>query len=123
MTLETRDGLDGQLTRESSHADCGRFELGLGHPLTGPLFVEGAEPGDVLEVELVAYETPDFGVNGVIPGFGFLADIFTEPFLVPWELDGASARSVELPGVAVPACVHAGVVGVAPSHELMEAAA
>jgi formamidase len=120
VTLETRDGLDGQLTRESSHADCGRLDLGLGHPLTGPLYVEGAEPGDVLEVELVAYETPDFGVNGVIPGFGFLTDVFTEPFLVPWELDGTVARSRELPGIAVPACVHAGVIGVAPSHALME---
>ena len=102
------------------HADCGSLDLGLAHPLTGPVFVVGAEPGDVLEVEILGYETPDFGVNGVIPGFGFLADLFTEPFLVRWELDGAVARSDELPGVAVPACVHAGVVGVAPSVELME---
>ena len=120
ITLETRDGLDGQLTRESTHADCGRLDLGLGHPLTGPIAVEGAEPGDVLEVHVVGYETADFGVNGVIPGFGFLADVFTEPFLVGWELDGAHARSSELPGIAVPAVVHAGVMGVAPSHELME---
>ncbi len=121
VTLETRDGLDGQLTRESTHADCATLDLGLGHPLTGPVFVEGAEPGDVLEVHLVEYESPGFGVNGVIPGFGFLDDVFTEPFLVGWELDGACARSAELPGVAVPACIHAGVIGVAPSHELMEA--
>jgi formamidase len=120
VTLETRDGLDGQLTRESTHADCGRFDDGRAHPLTGPVFVEGAEPGDVLEVELLDYETPSFGVNCVIPGFGFLADVFTEPFLVPWELDGSLARSVELPGIAVPAGVHAGVIGVAPSHALME---
>ena len=77
--------------------------------------------GDVLEVELVDFETPAFGVNCVIPGFGFLADVFTEPFLVPWELYGAVARSPELPGIAVPACVHAGVIGAAPSHALMEA--
>ncbi len=120
ITLETRDGLDGQLTRESTHADCGAHDLGLGHPLTGPIAVDGAEPGDVLEVHVVGYDTADFGVNGVIPGFGFLADVFTEPFLVGWELDGAHARSSELPGIAVPAVVHAGVMGVAPSHELME---
>jgi formamidase len=120
VTLETRDGLDGQLTRESTHADCGRLDGGVAHPLTGPLFVEGAERGDVLEVELLDYETPDFGVNCVIPGFGFLFDVFTEPYLVPWELDGAFARSPALPGIAVSACVHAGVIGVAPSHELME---
>ena len=120
VTLETRDGLDGQLTRESTHADCGRLDDGLAHPLTGPVHVEGAAPGDVLEVELVRYETPAFGVNCVIPGFGFLFDVFTEPYLVPWELDGVVARSPELPGIAVPACVHAGVIGVAPSHQLME---
>jgi formamidase len=121
LTLDTRDGLDGQLTPGSTHVDCERLDLGLGHPLTGPVYLEGAEPGDVLEVELLEYETPSFGVNGVIPGFGFLADVFTEPFLVPWGLDGSTARSRELPGIGVPACVHAGVIGVAPSHELMEA--
>jgi formamidase len=120
VTLETRDGLDGQLTWQSTHADCGRLDDGRAHPLTGPVFVDGAEPGDVLEVELVAFETPAFGVSCVIPGFGFLFDVFTEPYLVPWELDGAVARSPELPGIAVPACVHAGVIGVAPSHRLME---
>ena len=112
IVLETRDGLDGQLTRDSTDADCATLDLGLAHPLTGPVFVDGAEPGDVLAVELLGYETP---------GFGLLADIFVEPFLVRWELDGSHARSHELPGVAVPACPHAGVVGVAPSAELMEA--
>ena len=121
LTLETRDGLDGQLTHESADEDCGRLDDGLPHPLTGPIFVEAAEPGDVLAVELLAYETADRGVTCIIPGFGFLADVFTEPFLVRWELDGALARSDELPGIAVPACVHAGVIGVAPSHVLMEA--
>jgi formamidase len=120
LTVETRDGLDGQLTRRSTHADCAAPDLGLAHPLTGPVHVAGAEPGDVLEVQFVAYETPDFGVNCVIPGFGFLADLFDEPFLVPWELDGTVARSTELPGIAVPAVVHAGVAGVAPSRGLME---
>jgi len=47
VTLETRDGLDGQLARGSTHGDCERLDLGTAHPLTGPLFVEGAEPGDV----------------------------------------------------------------------------
>ena len=63
----------------------------------GPLFVDGAEPGDVLEVEILEYATPAFGVNCVIPGFGFLADVFTEPFLVPWELDGARRALARAP--------------------------
>ncbi len=121
VTLETRDGIDGQLTRASTHADCASIDLGLAHPLTGPVYVEGAEPGDLLEIELLEYETPPFGFNCVVPGFGFLADLFPDPFFAPWELDGALARSPELPGIAVSACPHAGVIGIAPSHALMEA--
>ena len=121
IRLETADGLDGQLTRESSHADAGTLDLGLGHPLTGPVYVTGARPGDLLEVELVAYETDDFGTTAVIPGFGYLADLFTEPYLVKWAIAGGLARSEELPGVAVPEDAFAGVIGVAPSHERLEA--
>ncbi len=120
LTLETRDGIDGQLTPDSVHADAGRLDLGLGHPLTGPIHVDGAEPGDVLEVELVGYETDDFGVTAVIPGFGLLADLFPDPFVVKWQLRDGVGRSAELPGVSVPGDVFAGVAGVAPSHELME---
>jgi formamidase len=119
LRLECEDGLAGQLTRASTHADAGRLNLGLGHPLSGPVYVADAEPGDVLEVEFLSYEPADFGVTAVIPGFGFLADLFTDPFVVKWELRNGAARSSELPGVAVPEEPFAGVVGVAPSHELM----
>ena len=120
ITLETRDGLDGQLTKDSTHVDADHLDLGLGHPLTGPVWVAGAEPGDLLEVELVSYETADFGVTVVIPGFGFLADVFPEPYVVHWELRDGCACSPELPGVAVPEATFAGVISVAPSHVLME---
>lgn len=120
IRLETEDGIAGELTRASTHADAGRLNLGLAHPLTGPLYVRGAEPGDVLEVEFAAYETSDFGITGVIPGFGFLADLFPDPYLVKWEIAAGVARSEELPGVAVPDETFAGVVGVAPSHAQLE---
>ncbi|MGH2451577.1 MAG: acetamidase/formamidase family protein, partial [Candidatus Limnocylindria bacterium] len=119
LTLETEDGLAGQLGPESTHEDTGSLDLGLGHPLAGPVHVEGAKPGDLLEVEFVAYEPAGFGVTAVIPGFGYLADLFTDPYLVKWEIAGGRARSAELPGVAVPAATFAGVAGVAPSHERM----
>jgi formamidase len=117
LTLETEDGLAGQLGPESSHEDAGSLDLGLGHPLAGPVHVEGAEPGDLLEVEFVAYRPADFGVTAVIPGFGYLADLFSDPYLVKWEIEGGRARSPELPDVAIPAATFAGVAGVAPSHE------
>jgi formamidase len=117
LRLECEDGLAGQLTRESTHADAGRLDLGVAHPLTGPVYVEGAEPGDVLEIEFRSFEPADFGVTAVIPGFGFLADVFTDPYLVRWDVEDGLARSPELPGVTVPNEMFAGVVGVAPSHE------
>ena len=54
------------------------------------MYVTGAQPGDLLEVELLAYETDDFGTTAVIPGFGYLADLFTDPYLVKWEIAGGS---------------------------------
>lgn len=119
LTLETEDGLAGQLTRENTHADCATLDRGLGHPLAGPVEVTGAEPGDVLEVHFLDYHSADFGVTAVFPGFGFLADRFPDPFLVKWEIADGVARSGELPGVAVPADIFAGVVGVAPSRDRM----
>jgi formamidase len=121
IRLETEDGLDRQLTRESSHADAGRLDLGLGHPLTGPVYVKGAQPGDLLEIELLAYETADFGTTAVIPGFGYLADLFTDPYLVKWDIAAGLARAEELPGVAVPEDAFAGVIGVSPSRERLAA--
>jgi formamidase len=121
ITLECEDGMAGLLTRDSVHADCASLDLGLAHPLSGPVEVAGAEPGDVLEVELLEYGSRDFGVTAVVPGFGFLSDVFTEPYLVKWEISGGVARSAELPGVAVPEDMFAGVLGVAPSAERLRA--
>ena len=122
ITLETRDGLDGQLTADSTAGDLAGARFGLSHPLTGPIFVEGAEPGDLLEVEILGYEHRGIGVTAFLPGFGFLADVFTEPYLVVWELDERHARTPELPGVAIPAAHFAGVLGVSPSPAGLERA-
>jgi formamidase len=121
VTFEIRDSRDRTIGPDSDHADL----LGtpsLAHPLTGPLAVAGAEPGDVLELEVLGYETDDFGWTAIWPGSGFLGDLFERPFLARWELDGDRARSQQLPGVTVRACPHAGVIGVAPSPELFERA-
>jgi formamidase len=121
VTFEIRDSRDRQITRDSRHEDL-LGVAGVAHPLTGPLEVRGAEPGDVLELEVLAYETDDFGWTGIWPGSGFLGDLFDRPFLAKWELADGVARSDQLPGVVVPACVHAGTIGVAPSAQLFERA-
>jgi formamidase len=121
VTFELRDSRDRQLGRDSTHEDL-LATPAIAHPLTGPLEVRGAEPGDVLELEVIGYETDDFGWTAIWPGSGFLGDLFERPFLARWELDDSNARSHQVPGVAVPACVHAGTIGVAPSWELFERA-
>ena len=114
VVFELRDSRDRQIGRDTRHEDLLETPS-IAHPLTGPLEVRGAEPGDVLEVEILGYETEDFGWTAIWPGSGFLGDLFDRPFMAGWELDGAHARSEELPGVAVPAGAFAGIVGVAPS--------
>jgi formamidase len=121
VTFELRDSRDRTIRPDSDHADLHSVP-DIAHPLTGPLAVEGAEPGDVLELEILGYETDSFGATAIFPGSGFLGDLFPEPFLVRWEIDGTHARSEQLPGVAISAAVHAGTIGVAPSRELFERA-
>lgn len=122
VVLPTRDALDGQLTPASTAEDVGRVDLGPAHALTGPVYVEGAEPGDLLEVKISAIEPERFGFTMQAPGFGFLRDLYPEPHLVRWEIHGGFAESRDLPGVRVPGAPFMGVIGVAPSRQLRETA-
>jgi len=117
--LETRDALDGQVTPSSTVADVARINLNVAHPLTGPIFVKGAEPGDLLEVTLVEIAPQPFGFTFQVPGFGFLRDLFLEPYIVRWTIANGFATSPDLPGVRVPGAPFMGVIGLAPSHDLL----
>jgi formamidase len=119
VVLETRDALDGQLTPDDTAAQVGQVDLGVVHPLTGPVFVAGAEPGDLLEVEILEVAPEPFGFTAQIPGFGFLADVFTEPHLVRWRIENGFATSPDLPGVRIPGAPFMGVIGLTPGHELL----
>jgi len=120
VAIHTRDAVDGQFTMDSTHEDVSRCDRSVVHPLTGPIRVEGAGPGDVLSVEVLEIVPPTFGYTAEIPGFGFLADEFPEPFLVRWELADGWATSPDLPRVRIPGSPFVGTMGVAPSHELFE---
>ncbi|HET6173213.1 MAG TPA: acetamidase/formamidase family protein [Gaiellales bacterium] len=120
VVVDCRDGLDGQITPATSDADLAQLDFDRGHPLSGPIAVQGAEPGDVLKVEILAVETDAFGSTAVFPGFGLLGDLFDEPYLVTWGLHDGSGTSGRLEGIRIPADPFVGVIGVAPSHERME---
>jgi formamidase len=119
VVLETRDALDGVVTPDMTSADLHRVDLGLVHPLTGPVFVNSAEPGDLLEVHILDITPQPFGFTTIVPGFGFLRDYFPTPFLAKWAIDAGFAVSADLPGVRIPGGPFMGVMGVAPSHELL----
>lgn len=119
VVLDTRDAADGQITPSSTLSELGRLDLFRVHPLTGPVFVDGAQPGDLLEIEVEDLTPGGFGFTAVTPGFGFLRDVFADPFLVRWRLEDGVAVSENLPGVAIPAAPFLGIVGVAPDHALL----
>jgi formamidase len=120
VVLETRDALDGQVAPHSTAADVSRADLRPAHALTGPVFVEGAEPGDLLEVKIEAIAPERFGFTVQVPGFSFLRDLFPEPHIVRWDIENGFATSRDLPGVRIPGAPFMGVMGVAPSKALRE---
>ena len=122
VVAELRDGMDGELERARDSSDLAGLDLDANHPLTGPVWVEGAEPGDALEVDILEIEPARTGASAVIPGFGLLGDQFDEPVLVRWTIEDGVARSPDLPGVAIAGRPFVGSVGVAPSAELVERA-
>ena len=120
VVMSTRDAVDGQFTMASSHEDVPRADRSIVCPLTGPIRVEGAEPGDLLVVDILDVMPSNFGYTAQIPGFGFLRDEFPAPFLVRWEIGDGWAASPDLPGVRIPAAPFMGTMGVAPSRRLLE---
>lgn len=85
------------------------------HALTGPIWVKGAEPGDVLQVEVLSTQHSGWGWSSVVEGLGFLKDRFREPYLFHWHLEGDETRSL-FPAV-VPLRPFLGVMGVARAED------
>ena len=83
---------------------------GLIHPLTGPVYVKGAQPGDVLEVEFLDILPQAQAFSAILPGFGFLRDVCTTPFLVHWHISDGWATSPQLPGVRIPGAPFMGIL-------------
>lgn len=120
ITVESREASDGQVTPSSSPSDLLKLDFSRIHPLTGPVEIEGAEPGDALEIEFLDFATKGWGWTGVLPGFGFLAN---EPYTTPIDLAGPALKiwKVEREAIAkfgdievrVPSRPFPGVIGTA----------
>ncbi|KTG10412.1 acetamidase [Haloprofundus marisrubri] len=117
VRFECRDALDGQVTQDSTADDLANASFDPVHPLTGPVAVEGAEPGDVLAVDLLDFEHKGWGFTGYMPGemgLGLLPEDFEEAGLHIWDLGEETAEFVN--GIEIPLDMFPGIIGVAPGE-------
>ena len=120
IILHTRDALDSNYSLDAVAEDVPTINLGEVHPMTGPIFIKGAKRGDALEVELLDIVPDEYGYTVIVPGFGFLRDLFTEPYIVNWKLTRIGAVSDAMPGVTIPYEAFPGSIGVLPGLKEVE---
>ncbi|GLQ80983.1 acetamidase [Mesorhizobium huakuii] len=117
IEFQCLDSSGGQLKADSTVADIAKLDFAGINPVTGPIFVEGAEPGDALKVTIELFKPSGFGWTGNIPGFGLLADDFKEPALNIWKYDAASLEPALFgKNARVPLKPFAGTIGNAPAE-------
>jgi formamidase len=123
--LECLDWLDGQIKNNDDPADVRDVDLSVAHVLSGPVAVRGAEPGDLLVVDILdigALPEMEWGFTGIFAhenGGGFLTDVFPEAAKAIWDFSGIYATSRHVPGVRFAGLTHPGLIGCAPSPELL----
>lgn len=115
VTFDALDASNGQLTAASTVADLATLDFDRVDQVCGPVHVEGAEPGDTLQVELLDFTPGDWGWTAAIPGFGLLTEEFPDAALRITRL--ASGVAEFLPGVRIPLAPFCGELGVAPAGE------
>src|ERR1700682_5358770 len=92
--LECVDASGGQVRAGMTVAEYAGIDRARIHALTGPIFVEGAQPGDVLRIGVLQVEHKGWGWSSIVPGLGFLQQRFGEPYLFHWQLEAADSRSL-----------------------------
>lgn len=107
------DASGGQLTADSTTADVASLDFGKVNPVTGPVRIVGAEPGDAVAIEVLGFAPSGWGWTALIPGFGLLADEFPDPALHVSRYDAAQVEF--LPGVRIPTRPFTGTIGLAPA--------
>lgn len=116
VEFHVRDASDEQIGPGSDEADIANLDFDHVNPVSGPVFVRDARPGDVLQVEIVDFRTRDWGWTALIPGFGLLADEFPDPWLRISRVDGGAGTVAFSETVTLPYEPFPGTIGVAPEE-------
>jgi formamidase len=123
--LQTYDWTGGFIKNDESAADVRDIDLTTVHFLSGPIAVEGAEPGDLLVVDILDIGTlpgNEWGFNGFFSkknGGGFLTDYFPQAQKSIWDIKGMFTSSRHIPGVRFAGLVHPGLIGCLPDPSLL----
>jgi acetamidase/formamidase len=111
------DSSGGQITATSTPGDLGKLDFNKVNPVAGPIYIDGAEPGDAIKVTLLEFGPSGWGWTANIPGFGLLADQFKDPALHVWKYDAlALTPALYGPGGRVPLKPFCGTIGLAPAE-------
>ena len=119
IQADTHEASDGQLHSKAKLEDLINIDFEPIHPLTGPVYVEEAEVGDILAVDLLDIQLHDYGWQAIVGGFGFLTDRFPNPKLNIHDIDIQSKTTMFNDKVKIPLKPFPGVMGVAPDTEEM----
>ncbi|KAL2014326.1 hypothetical protein VTN00DRAFT_1851 [Thermoascus crustaceus] len=125
VKIECMDWTGGQIGNNDSADDIKNVDLTRIHYLSGPFEIETAEPGDVLLVEIQdvqPFQDQPWGFTGIFHrqnGGGFLDDIYPEAAKAIWDFEGIFCSSRHIPHVRFAGLIHPGILGTAPSHEIL----
>lgn len=115
IAFETVDASGGQIGPDATVDAISRMDPARVNPLTGPVHVVGAKPGDALVIEMLDFEPSGWGWTAIIPGFGLLKDDFPSARLHLWRYDAAACTPAAFgPAARVPLKPMIGTIGVAP---------
>lgn len=116
VTFEDIDAASGQIKPSSTEDDVRTMDLSLINPVSGPVYVEGAKPGDALKVVMREFASSGWAWTAIVPGFGLLAEDFPDPGLHIWRYEKNFRSAAAFGDMArVPLKPFCGTVGLAPA--------
>lgn len=113
ISFDTLEASGGQVTADSTVEAIKTLDFSRVDQVNGPIYIEGARPGDTLQVDFLDLQPAEWGWTAIIPGFGLLADEFPDPALKIWHLDNGWAEFAS--GIRIPLDPFCGEVGLAPA--------